>query len=532
MSGLSMALGGADNGRGADETSKRSIVDIPKSSTTDTLDMYHSPPTSGLLRQRTGSTSTDNSRKVSPSLGLSAKRHSLNADAGTPPSSYDQHHHNLVLSSSSPKPLPLHVPNAARATPPIAPTTAGSPLPSLSSLAPGSASSFSNSGAAPASVLSHSSSAAATILSGSSPSSYHHPQSLAHRASPSSGVGPISANRHRYSNSSTASRFKNSPSTSLLSAGASVPSSLQENDHLSSLAKESYRSSTGGPLNANSPLALAAAAQVTPDKLSRLLLTQGPLAIRHITSHLALTITGFADLSSSKQRRLIIAVLDSGDSVNNVIFEKISWGRWAARKVDHKLLSKQVRRQSISSAIHTPTRPPVSPVLKPHDGSRPSSFIRRASSNTLGKSGLSSWAVDDVDLADDDMMFHNSTEKIRGKTQRRIPGQVFDDDIDDVAVVSDEDEDEDDDEDESDDFGYPYRKSGASSSFSRPVPLSASAKLRMPTTGAESFTRKAAGDTDEEDWQSVGAEGLRGNPIPVNKREQEAIDALVQLRSI
>lgn len=300
---------------------------------------------------------------------------------------------------------------------------------------------------------------------------------------------------------------------------------------MSSLAKESYRSSTGGPLNANSPLALAAAAQVTPDKLSRLLLTQGPLAIRHITSHLALTITGFADLSSSKQRRLIIAVLDSGDSVNNVIFEKISWGRWAARKVDHKLLSKQVRRQSISSAIHTPTRPPVSPVLKPHDGSRPSSFIRRASSNTLGKSGLSSWAVDDVDLADDDMMFHNSTGKPRGKT-RRISGQVFDDDIDDVAVVSDEEDDDDDDEDESDDFGYPYGKSGASASFSRPVPLSASAKLRMPATGPESFTRKAAGDTDEEDWQSVGAEGLRGNPIPVNKREQEAIDALVQLRSI
>lgn len=79
------------------------------------------------------------------------------------------------------------------------------------------------------------------------------------------------------------------------------------------------------PLNTHSPIAMAAAAAVTSDKIKKLLVAQGPLPIRHITSHLSATIPGFGELSLSKQRRLIIAVLDGPRSD----FVKVGWGRWA-----------------------------------------------------------------------------------------------------------------------------------------------------------------------------------------------------------
>lgn len=88
-----------------------------------------------------------------------------------------------------------------------------------------------------------------------------------------------------------------------------------------------------GQLSTSSPAGIAAAAAVTPDKLAKLLLTQGPLAIRHLTSHLATQIPGFAQLSLSKQRRLIIAALDNGDPITGCVFEKVGWGQWAARHV-------------------------------------------------------------------------------------------------------------------------------------------------------------------------------------------------------
>lgn len=294
-------------------------------------------------------------------------------------------------------------------------------------------------------------------------------------------------------------------------------------------------SGSGGPLNTNSPIALAAAAAVTPEKLAKLLLSQGPLAIRHITSHLALTIPGFSDLSLSKQRRLIIAVLDSEESANHggVVFEKVGWGRWACRRTDHhnnnstlsssspyplhQPYTKSKRRESITAGeLGHSVKPPMSPSLNPD------------------VSG------DDVDLADDDMMFHNKA--------------VFDDDEDDDDAIIDSDE-EDSDEDNriiSDDDNKKYHPYY----FNKRSTTNSSRRHSSIARHAVRNNHHRHSETDEEDWQSIGAASLRRNSqspssfgfstsyarknkIPPSyggfidsQKEREAIDALVQLSSI
>lgn len=301
--------------------------------------------------------------------------------------------------------------------------------------------------------------------------------------------------------------------------------------------------SGNGPLNTNSPVALAAAAAVTPERLSRLLMSQGPLAIRHLTTHLAMTIRGFGDLSLSKQRRLIIAALDAGDQTNGITFEKVGWGRWAAhqngelatgtagsgeiikseakagevkREFDDShsargsSLASMARRRASVSTNGANGRPPISPTLNPTD--QAATYLM---GGLVGSSTASAAWTDDVDLEDDDMMFHSSRKPIEEN-----------------AVFDDEDEDD--------------------------------------VRDYDGQTRHS--ETDEEDWQSMGAESLRRESMvspptlslsqkthsaahsyaqsptffnldgnmrdskemnaAVRTKEEEAISALVQLRSL
>lgn len=87
-------------------------------------------------------------------------------------------------------------------------------------------------------------------------------------------------------------------------------------------------------LSTLSPEALRVAAEITPHRLANLLIRKGPLAIRVITAQLASEVPGFELLSLLKQRRLIMAAMEQGDTANNVVFEKIGWGQWAVRRTD------------------------------------------------------------------------------------------------------------------------------------------------------------------------------------------------------
>lgn len=127
-------------------------------------------------------------------------------------------------------------------------------------------------------------------------------------------------------------------------------------------------------LSTQSPLGIAAASLITPTRMAKLLIETGPLPIRHITKHLSLQIPDFALLSLSKQRRLIMSALEMGDEETGCIFEKVGWGQWATKQIGAEEVvaynqsrpppqlqhttshssSPPTRRQSITNPLHDP----------------------------------------------------------------------------------------------------------------------------------------------------------------------------------
>ncbi|KAI9888970.1 MAG: DNA-binding proteins Bright/BRCAA1/RBP1 and proteins containing BRIGHT domain [Vezdaea aestivalis] len=84
---------------------------------------------------------------------------------------------------------------------------------------------------------------------------------------------------------------------------------------------------------------------ITPSLLAKhhlpsILLTNGPLAIRHVMSYLTVQVPGFSGIPPAKARRIVVSALEcrrdtpsasSGGLVGDVVFEKVGWGRWDAR---------------------------------------------------------------------------------------------------------------------------------------------------------------------------------------------------------
>ncbi|KAJ5678885.1 hypothetical protein N7462_007129 [Penicillium macrosclerotiorum] len=88
---------------------------------------------------------------------------------------------------------------------------------------------------------------------------------------------------------------------------------------------------------------LDSAGDITPAMLAKyhlpeVLLQQGPLAIRHVMGHLTTSVPGFSSIPAARARRLVVAALEgrgnggTGGVEGDVIFEKIGWGRWDARR--------------------------------------------------------------------------------------------------------------------------------------------------------------------------------------------------------
>lgn len=229
--------------------------------------------------------------------------------------------------------------------------------------------------------------------------------------------------------------------------------------------RQSSFSLNGGqkPLNTHSPVAVAAAAAVTPDKIRKLLVAHGPLPIRHITAHLASTIHGFGELSLSKQRRLIIGVLDNPHSE----FIKVGWGRWAVHGED-------MDNTLVESGQPVPT-------------AESSSESVSGSANLPGSARSASSAS----------AIHPGTrmalKMLRSGSHRE-------------SIVS---------------SLIPSAKPPLSPSL-RPVDDNA------VFSDSEESSDSEIENTDEEDWRAIGPDQLRHT----SPREQEAIAALVQLRSI
>ncbi|KAI5808881.1 putative Sin3 binding protein-domain-containing protein [Peziza echinospora] len=115
--------------------------------------------------------------------------------------------------------------------------------------------------------------------------------------------------------------------------------------------------------------AQAAGSAITPSLLAKyylpdILLERGPLAIRYLTGHLISSIPGFSNIPPAKQRRLVVGALEgrggssgtgessgalaAGGINGDVIFEKVGWGRWdARRKGDPPREVARVNNQSV-----------------------------------------------------------------------------------------------------------------------------------------------------------------------------------------
>lgn len=96
-------------------------------------------------------------------------------------------------------------------------------------------------------------------------------------------------------------------------------------------------------LSTSSPEGIAAASEITPHRIAGILTKQGPLPIRHLTGHLVNQVPAFGNLSLSKQRRLIMAALESGDLITGCIFEKIGWGQWEAKVVGKDIVKLKIQ---------------------------------------------------------------------------------------------------------------------------------------------------------------------------------------------
>ncbi|PYH95028.1 hypothetical protein BO71DRAFT_324124 [Aspergillus ellipticus CBS 707.79] len=83
---------------------------------------------------------------------------------------------------------------------------------------------------------------------------------------------------------------------------------------------------------------------ITPGMLAKhhlpgIMLQHGPLAIRHLMGYLTTSVPGFSGIPPAKARRLVVAALEgrgsddkSGGRPSDVLFEKVGWGRWDARR--------------------------------------------------------------------------------------------------------------------------------------------------------------------------------------------------------
>lgn len=214
---------------------------------------------------------------------------------------------------------------------------------------------------------------------------------------------------------------------------------------------------------------LDSAGAITPAMLAKhhlpdVLLSHGPLAIRHIMGYLTTSVPGFSRITSAKARRLVVAALegkgsgmDGAGRDSDVLFDKVGWGRWDAR------VKGQVPRDRRGTTLTPP-------------GSLPSSFSHagpglqvpgqpswRTGSDNLGTSYGGNSAVfshSDMDYEDQDMLEH-----------------------------------------EADKMSLDSRDDGYVSSV------------------AEDPLDVDLGDgeiTDEEDWGAIGAEALRARSLPNN----------------
>ena len=131
--------------------------------------------------------------------------------------------------------------------------------------------------------------------------------------------------------------------TSKHSAGANNPNNLAATPPLATSHPDSDLD-LGDAVDHGQGHAVDSTGAITPAMLAKyhlpgIMLHQGPLPIRHVMGCLTTSVPGFSRIPPAKARRVVVAALEGrgndqegGGLDGDVIFEKVGWGRWDARR--------------------------------------------------------------------------------------------------------------------------------------------------------------------------------------------------------
>lgn len=250
--------------------------------------------------------------------------------------------------------------------------------------------------------------------------------------------------------------------------------------------------------------------------LPEILLSHGPLAIRHIMGYLTTSVPGFSGIPPTKARRLVVGALEGrggegGGPAGDVEFEKVGWGRWDAR---HR--GQPARRRQ---------------------GTPPSSYgagipITKAGARGHGRARLSMAASsngDSVSYSHDDyhdisMMEHEADKMSMDGSGSASCSEAPDDDV----VMNDDPEDVTDDED--------WATVGAAALRADSYPNMTAAQMDRALAssayapgGLRSFSVSSGMARPPQQPTSLDFLALAGAS---DAQEREAVEALLQLGSV
>jgi hypothetical protein len=258
--------------------------------------------------------------------------------------------------------------------------------------------------------------------------------------------------------------------------------------------------------------------------LPEILLSHGPLAIRHIMGYLTTSVPGFAGIPPTKARRLVVGALegrggDGGGVDGDVEFDKVGWGRWDAKRRGHP---SRDRRTSPAGSL-SPPYPSGIPIGRSR---------ARAADNRLrlNPSASRSSTVDSLVFSHDDREIHmpeNEADKMSLDDDGSASASCSEAPDDDMAM-GDDPEDATDDED--------WAAIGAAAlradSYSNRAAAAAGGHFLSPPAynggGLRSFSSSSGMarslQPTQIDFSALGATS--------DAQEREAIEALLQLRSV
>lgn len=138
------------------------------------------------------------------------------------------------------------------------------------------------------------------------------------------------------------------------------------------------------------------AGAITPGLLAKhhlpgILLENGPLAIRHVMGYLTTSVPGFSGIPPAKARRLVVGALEGRggggeqDGINGeVIFEKVGWGRWDARRRGQPARdARSMRQHPNPRTAHPPPTDHLHGLPTPGDSRRPARSRKIASGASI-----------------------------------------------------------------------------------------------------------------------------------------------------